>query len=143
MKSTMRLVLIALSLCVLVGGASASPRKPSAPVDVRLETQPVGGAVYEVTLVVTPRKNVKGLVLQLDGKTLNVGTLGAGKSKTLSTRVTIGPAGKDVVGSALVDVGSHKRRAAASVRLGKAAPPPPPAHIVRLPDGTEAAEVRQ
>lgn len=143
MKSTMRLVLVALSLCVLVAGASASPRKPSAPVDVRIETAPAGGTAYDVTLVVTPRRNVKGLVLQLDGKTLNVGTLAAGTSKTLTTRVTIGPAGKDVVGSALVDVGSHKRRAAASVRLGKAAAPPPPVHVVRLPDGTEAAEVRQ
>jgi hypothetical protein len=135
--------LAALGLFTLFATASASPHKPSAPVDVRLETQPLGGTAYEVTLVVTSRRNVKGLVLVLDGRTVNVGALAAGKSRTMSTRITIGAgAGKDIVGSASVDVGSHRRRAAASTHLGAAAAAPLPVHIVRLPDGTEAAEVR-
>jgi hypothetical protein len=135
--------LAALGLFVSFATASASPHKPSAPVDVRLETQPLGGTAYEVTLVVTPRRNVKGLVLVLDGRSLDVGALAAGKSRTMSTRLTIGAGvGKDIVGSASVDVGGHRRRAAASTHLGTAAAASPPVHVVRLPDGSEAAEVR-
>jgi hypothetical protein len=136
--------LAAIVLCASFATASASPHKPSAPVDVRLETQPVGGTAYDVTLVVTPRRNVKGLVLVLDGRTLDVGALAAGKSRTMTTRITLGAGGrKDIVGSASVDVGGHRRRAAALAHLGTpAAASSPPVHIVRLPDGTEAAEVR-
>ena len=130
--------LVALCLCVGVAGA-----KPTAPLDVRLETRPLGGTAYEVTLVVTPRKHVKGLVLELDGRRVHVGALAAGRTRTLSTRVVVAAGrGKHVVGSAVVDVGGHRRRAAAAARLGAPEPPPPAVHVVRLPDGTEAAEVR-
>ncbi|MBZ0234082.1 MAG: hypothetical protein K8M05_17260, partial [Deltaproteobacteria bacterium] len=61
----------------------------------------------------------------------------------LSTLVVVAAGrGKHVVGSAVVDVGGHRRRAAAAARLGAPEPPPPAVHVVRLPDGTEAAEVR-
>jgi hypothetical protein len=134
-----------VALCLVgtaVGAADASPKKPSAPVDVKVETRLVGGGSYEVTLVVTPRRDVKGLVLELDGKSLSVGSLAAGQTKTMTAVVTSGADGKNVVGSAVVDVGHGRRRAAALVRIGKAAKAAPPARIVRMPDGTEAAEVR-
>jgi hypothetical protein len=135
---------VALVLCAMAAGAPASPRKPSAPVDVRIETRSVGGATYEVTLVVTPRKHVKGLVLELEGRRLAVGALGAGQTRTLSARVSLGALrGRDIAGSAVVDVGGHRRRAAAATRIGAAAVAPPAPQMVRLPDGTEAAEVRQ
>ena len=123
-------------------GVDASPRKPSAPVDVKVETRLVGGGSYEVTLVVTPKRDVKGLVLELDGRALNVGTLAAGQTRTMTAVVAAGADGKYVAGSAVVDVGGGRRRAAANVRIGKAAKAAPPARIVRMPDGTEAAEVR-
>lgn len=130
-----------VALCLCVGIASA---KPSAPLDVRVETRPLGGTAYEVTLVVTPRRNVKGLVLELDGRRLNVGALAAGQTRTMSTRIVLGAGGgKTIVGSAAVDVGGHRRRAAAVARVGAAeAAVAPVVHVVRLPDGSEAAEVR-
>jgi hypothetical protein len=136
-----------VALCVVgvavgASGAAASPKKPSAPVDVKVESRLVGGGSYEVTLVVTPKRDVKGLVLELDGKSLNVGSLAAGQTKTLTAIVTAGADGKNVAGSAVVDVGGGRRRAAASVRIGRAAKAAPPARLVRMPDGTDAAEVR-
>lgn len=133
--------LVALCLCVGLGIASA---KPSAPLDVRVDTRPLGGTAYEVTLVVTPRKNVKGLVLELDGRRVNVGALAAGQTRTMRTRVVLGAGGggKNVVGSAAVDVGGHRRRAAAVAWVGAPEAAQPAVNIVRLPDGTEAAEVR-
>lgn len=130
-----------VALCLCVGIASA---KPSAPLDVRVETRPLGGTAYEVTLVVTARKNVKGLVLELDGRRVQVGALAAGQTRTTSTRIVLGAGGggKDVVGSAAVDVGGHRRRAAAVARVGVPEAVQPAVNIVRLPDGTEAAEVR-
>ncbi|HUQ06939.1 MAG TPA: hypothetical protein VM261_30820 [Kofleriaceae bacterium] len=134
---------VAVMVCAMAASASASPRKPTAPVDVKVETRSVGGATYEVTLVATPKKHVKGLVLELEGRRLVVGTLAAGKTRTLSARISLGALrGRDVVGGAVVDVGGHRRRAAASARIGAAAVAPPAPHMVRLPDGTEAAEVR-
>ena len=134
-----------VALCLVgtaVGAADASPKKPSAPVDVKVETRSVGGGSYEVTLVVTPKRDVKGLVLELGGTSMNVGSLAAGQTRTMTAIVAAGSDGKNVAGSAIVDVGSGRRRAAASVRIGKAAKAAPPARIVRMPDGSEAAEVR-
>ena len=130
-----------VALCLCVGIASA---KPSAPLDVRVETRPLGGTTYEVTLVVTPRKAVKGLVLELDGQRKLVGVLAAGKTRTMTLRVDLGAGGgKNIVGSAAVDVGGHRRRAAATARIGAPEPAARPVTIVRMPDGSEAAEVRQ
>jgi hypothetical protein len=141
-------MLVAVSLCGGVVGAAAGPRKghpkPSAPVDVTLVAEPAGGTSFEVTLSATPRRDVKALVLDLDGRRTTVGPTAAGQTRTVTARVSLGAVrGRDVAGGALVDVGGGvRRRAAASVRVGVAKAAPPPVHIVRLPDGTEAAEVR-
>jgi hypothetical protein len=106
--------------------------------------EPAGGTSFEVTLSATPRRDVKALVLDLDGRRTTVGPTAAGQTRTVTARVSLGAVrGRDVAGGALVDVGGGvRRRAAASVRVGVAKAAPPPVHIVRLPDGTEAAEVR-
>jgi hypothetical protein len=118
--------------------------KPQAPVDVRMETRPSGGDSYEVTLVATPHVAVKSLELALDGRTTMVGPTAAGQRRTVTTRVSLGQLrGREIVGSAAVDVGTHRRRAAATAQLGEAtAAVAPPYRIVRLPDGTDVAEVR-
>jgi len=44
---------------------------------------------------------------------------------------------------ALIDVGSHRRRAAATLQLGVAdAKAAPPIQVVHMPDGSDVAEVR-
>jgi hypothetical protein len=118
--------------------------KPSAPVDVRLDSRLLGGGLYEVTLTATPTRRVKGMELALDGRTAAVGPTDAGQARMLTARIGIGGGhGRDIAGSALVEVGQHRRRAAATTRLGAAATAAArPVTIVRLPDGTEAAEVR-
>ncbi len=117
--------------------------KPSAPVDVRLDTRAVGGGAYDVTLIATPRRDVGALELDLDGRTLVVGPTRAGEPRTMTTRVVLdADGGREIAGSAGMEVGRHRRRAAASARLGAAAKPAPRYRIVRLPDGSEAAEVR-
>lgn len=143
-----RWMLVALWLCGAVVGAAAGPKKwppkPSAPVEVKVEARSVGGATYEVTLTATPKRDVKELVLDLDGRRTTVGATAAGQARVMTARVSLGALrGRDVAGGASVDTGGSKRRAAASVRVGAAAAAPRPVHIVRLPDGTEAAEVRQ
>jgi hypothetical protein len=137
---------VALGMCAISAGAAGAGRghgKPAAPVDVRVEARPVGGGTYEVTLTATPKHRVRGLVLVIEGKTVTVGATAKGATRTVTARVSLGALrGRDVVGSATVDLGSHRRRAAASVRAAEAAAALPPVRIVRLPDGTEAAEVR-
>lgn len=137
-------MLVALWLCGSVVGATAGPHpKPSAPVDVKVEARPVGGATYEVTLVATPKRDVKELVLDLDGRRVVAGATAAGQTRTMTARVSLGALrGRDVAGGASVDVGGGRRRAAASVRVGAAAAAPPAPKVVRLPDGEMAAEVR-
>ena len=148
-----RTILVVLMLCGGgVVGAAAGPRsgakighpKPSAPVDVKLEARPVGGTTYEVTLTATPRRDVKGLVLDLDGRRTVVGATAKGRTHSVTARVSLGALrGRDVTGGAAIETGSGGRRAAASVRLGAAAPAARPVKTVRLPDGEMAAEVRQ
>ncbi|MBZ0236676.1 MAG: hypothetical protein K8M05_30390, partial [Deltaproteobacteria bacterium] len=79
-----RWMLVAVWLCGTVAGSVAEPRrghpKPSAPVDVRIEARPTGGASYVVTLTATPRRDVKGLVLDLDGRRTVMGATAAGQA---------------------------------------------------------------
>lgn len=143
----MRWLLVAIWLCGTVVATAAEPRrgppKPSAPVDVRIDARPTGGATYVVTLTATPRRDVKGLVLDLDGRRTVIGATAKGQARTVTARISLGALrGRDIAGGATVDVGAGRRRAAASARLGVAPPPPPPVNLVRLPDGTYAAEVR-
>lgn len=117
--------------------------KPRAPVELRIDTQPAGGTRHDVTLTATPRTAVKSLELVLDGRVTRIGDAAAGQPRSVTTRVDLGQIrGRDVIGSASVDMGNHRRRNAASVRLGEPAPAELPYRIVRLPDGTEVAEVR-
>lgn len=118
--------------------------KPRAPVDVRLETSPAGGDRFDVTLVVTPEVAVKDLELVLDGKLTRVGATAAGQRRTVTRQVTLGQLrSRDIVGSATVEVGAHRRRAAALTTIGTpAAAAELPVTIIRMPDGTEVAEVR-
>jgi hypothetical protein len=135
-----------------VVGAAAGPRhgakvghpKPSAPIDVTIAARPTGGATYEVTLSATPRRDVKGLVLDLDGRRTEMGATAAGQTRTVTARVSLGALrGRDVAGGAAMETGSGRRRAAASVRIGAAAAAAAlPVRSVRLPDGEIAAEVR-
>ncbi len=145
-------MLVALFLGSSVVGAGAGPRggakvghpKPSAPVDVTIAARPTGGATYEVTLAATPRRDVKGLVLDLDGRRTVVGATAAGETRTVTARLSLGALrGRDVAGGAAVETDSGRRRAAASVRIGVAAAAARPVTTVRLPDGETAAEVRQ
>lgn len=117
--------------------------KPRAPVEVRLETSPAAGG-YDVTLIATPEVAVKGLELTLDGRVTQVGATAAGQRRTVTTRVTLGQLrSRDIVGSASVEVGTHRRRAAALATVGTPdSVAAPRVNIVRLPDGTEVAEVR-
>lgn len=123
--------------------ADAHSCKPRAPVEVRLETSPAAGG-YDVTLIATPEVAVKGLELTLDGRVTQVGATAAGQRRTVTTRVTLGQLrSRDIVGSASVEVGAHRRRAAALTTVGTPdAVAAPRVNIVRLPDGTEVAEVR-
>lgn len=118
--------------------------KPRAPVDLRIETRPAGGTRYDVTMIATPSTAVKSLELVLDGRTTVIGDVEAGRPRTVTTRIDLGQLrGREIVGSASVDMGSHRRRAAAAAQIGEAAPAAaPPYRIVRLPDGSEVAEVR-
>jgi hypothetical protein len=124
--------------------ARAPHHKPSAPVALRFETRPAGGRDYDVTMIATPSAAVGSLELVLDGRTVMVGATAAGQARTVTARIDAGAQfGKDIVGSAAVDVGRHRRRAAAVTRIGVPALfTPTPIHIVRLADGTEVAEVR-
>ena len=118
--------------------------KPRAPIDLRIETRPAGGTSYDVTLIATPTRGVKALELSLDGHTTMVGDSAAGQRRTVTTRVTLGQLrGREIVGSAAVDMGSHHRRSAVSAQLGQPEPAAAlPITIVRMPDGSEVAEVR-
>lgn len=145
-----RWLLVAVCLCGSVVVAAAGPRakkghpKPSAPVEVKVEARSVGGATYEVTLTATPKRDVTGLVLDLDGRKTTVGKVKAGEARTVTARVSLGALrGRDVAGGASVDVGHSRRRAAAAVRVGEPGAAAPPMNVVRLPDGSMAAEVRQ
>ncbi len=124
--------------------ASAHP-KPSAPVAVKVDAQPLGGNAYQVTMTATPAVAVPSLELELDGRRQVVGPTAAGQPRAMTARVQLGVGrGREVAASASVMVGGHRRRAAAVVQVGTV---PVVAreriNIVRLPDGSEAAEVRQ
>ncbi|HUQ06941.1 MAG TPA: hypothetical protein VM261_30830 [Kofleriaceae bacterium] len=145
-RTTLVALFVVSGLCATVVGATAGPRaKPSAPIDVTIAARPTGGATYEVTLVATPRRDVKGLVLDLDGRRTVIGATAAGQTRAVTARVSLGALrGREVAGGAAVETDSGRRRAAASVRVGAAAAAAVrPVQAVRLPDGELAAEVRQ
>lgn len=136
----MRFVVLTL-LLGLSAGASAdrSPRKPSAPVDVRLESKAVSGG-YEVRLVAVPTRDVPAIELSLAGKQLAFGATAMGQRRELVTLVRVRAGdGLDVVGAAR----AGGRNRAELIRVGKAQPRATKrVDVVTLPDGRQIGEVR-
>ena len=135
-----RFVLVTLVMGLLCAPASADRKlKPSAPVEIRLESKAVTGG-YEVRLIATPTRDVPTLGLTLAGKQVTYGATVAGQSRELVTKVPMrGVEGLDVVGSA--SAGGRNR--ASILRVGKpklrAAKP---VTVYTLPDGRQIGEVR-
>lgn len=119
--------------------------KPSAPVKVALAAKPLGNNMYAVTMTVTPTVAVASIELDLDGRRSAAGLTAAAEARTVTTIVSLGnDPGREIVGSASVPVGASHRRAAATIIVGEAPhQAEPPIQVVKLPDGSEAAEVRQ
>jgi hypothetical protein len=139
-------------LCVVALAMSASPAlaerhaKPSAPVEVRLESRAVTGG-YQVTLVAVPTRAVPKLELVLAGKHLAFAATAAGQRRELTVQVPLAPgAGVDVVGSAAAGTtgpaGTMRNRAAV-LHLGAVRQQAPRPTVTRtLPDGRAVQEVR-
>jgi hypothetical protein len=128
-------------LAVLASTASAERRgKPTAPVEVRLESRVVAGG-YSVTLVAIPTIAVPRVEISLAGKSVVFAATAAGQRRELTVPVTVARgAGVDVVGSARVGT----RNRAAVLRVGVARAEAPRFTVTRtLPDGRQVAEVRQ
>lgn len=127
----------------------ARSEKPSAPVDVRLESRPVAGG-YQLTLVATPMRDVAAVELSIArreggiGQRISLGATAAGQRRELALRVTLAPGdGADYVGSAAVGTPGHMRNRVTSVHLGIAKAAAPVRVVTRtLPDGRRVAEVR-
>lgn len=130
---------LVLGLFVVPAAADRSPRKPSAPVDVRVESTAIAGG-YQVRLVAIPTRDVPALELTLAGKQLSFGPTAAGQRRELVTTVSVRAGeGLDVVGAAraggrnrveLVRVGKAQQRAAK------------PATVYTLGDGRQIREAR-
>lgn len=134
------LVTLVLGLC---WSASADPRphrlKPSAPVDVRIDSKAVPGG-YEVRLVAIPTRDVPALELDVAGKHIAFGATAAGQRRELVTKVLVrGGEGLDVVGGAR----AAGRNRAAVLRVGEALRQAPKrTTIYTLSDGRQISEVR-
>ena len=129
-----------LVLLLLTATAVAEPiHKPSAPVDVTIETRVMPGG-YVVTLVAVPTRDVTSIELAIGGQQLVVGPTVAGERRMLAAWVGVEPgAGLDLFGGARV-AGRHK---AAYARLGVAKREAPKrTTTVTLPDGRQVMEVR-
>ncbi len=135
-------VLCVVAICASTASAERH-YKPSAPVQVRLESRAVAGG-YQVTLVAIPTRAVPAIELSLGGKQLAFTATAAGQPRQLTVQVAVAPGtGTDVVGSAAVGSAGARRNKAAVLRLG-ARKIAAPVHTVtrRLPDGRSVAEVR-
>jgi len=119
--------------------------KPSAPVELSLATQALGGGDYRVTLTAHPTRDVPALALMLDGRRRQLGAVQAGQTRTMTARIHLAEgAGRDVVAGAATGTGNHRRSRAAVARVGAAAVAPKslPVRVITLSDGTQIAEVR-
>jgi hypothetical protein len=129
---------------VVMAIGSIAEAKPTAPVEVHIESRAAAGG-FDVTLVATPTRDVPSLELHVAGKRVIVGATHAGQIRTLSAHVTVAAgAGSDVVGSATVPVGRGIRNAVAFTRVGAPVPVEPRRNetVRTLPDGTKIVEVR-
>jgi hypothetical protein len=146
----MRISMVWFAVIAAAGACSAGPTdharwhdKPSAPVQVTLEARPLGGGDYEVTLRATPSVDVPQLELRIDGEAFAVGATSARETRTVTRRVHLDGAGRELAGGATVPVGGHRRSRAAVITLGAVAKPAAaPTKIVTLGDGTQVEEVR-
>ena len=133
---------LVVAFALVTSTAVADPHaKPTAPVDLRLESKPVAGG-YQVTLIATPSRAVPAIELRLAGKTQRFAATLAGQARQLAVTVPVSAVaarvGVDVAGAAVVG----RRSRATVVRLGAARKPEPPAVLRTLPDGRTIAEVR-
>ncbi|MEO8704809.1 MAG: hypothetical protein ABI867_32455 [Kofleriaceae bacterium] len=132
----MKPLLIAVAMALAAGPAVAE--KPSAPVTLHLDAQPVAGG-YQVTLVAVATRAVPALELRLAGKRIAFGATAAGERRELVAQVAVAPGDPlDVLGAARAD----GRGRVTSVHVGtakqKAARP-----VTRtLPDGRTVREAR-
>jgi hypothetical protein len=124
--------------------------KPSAPVEVRLESKPVAGG-YRLTLVATPTRDVAAMELWIGrrspdgaGKRIELGPTAAGQRRELSVPITVAPGeSADLVGSASVGTKGHMRNRVVSMHFGIVKAEAPTHSVTRtLPDGRDVAEVR-
>ncbi len=119
--------------------------KPSAPVELSLATQALGGGDYRVTLTAHPTRDVPALALVLDGRSEQLGAVRAGETRRLTARVHLAEGdGRDVVAGAATGTGNHRRSRAAVARVGAPAVAQKslPVRVITLSDGTQIAEVR-
>ncbi len=136
------LVTLVLGLCWSLAGADpAHPHrlKPSAPVDVWIDSRPVSGG-YEVRLVAIPTRDVPTLEINVAGKQVAFGPTSAGQRRELVTKVLVRSGeGIDVIGGAI----AGGRNRAAVLRVGqpaqRASKRPT---IYTLSDGRQISEVR-
>lgn len=132
-------VTLVLGLCWSSASADRSPRKPSAPVEVWLDSKAIPGG-YEVRMIAVPTRDLPALELSLAGKQVAYGATLAGQRRELVTKVIVRSGdGLDVVGSA----SAMGRNRASVMRVGqplqRAAKRPT---IITLPDGRQLGEVR-
>ena len=133
----MRILLIVLALA---GVAVANPvRKPSAPVEVSIDSKPLVNG-YALTLVAVPTRAVPSLELELAGRTVTFGPTAAGQRRTITAWVPVATGtGLDVIGGARL-AGRNK---AAVLHVGAIERKAPKRSVIRtLPDGREIEEVR-
>jgi hypothetical protein len=130
---------LAILLAITASAIAGPVRKPSAPVQVTIESRPVAGG-YVVTLVAVPTRAVPAVELEVAGKSLVFGATAAGQRRVLVTRVVVpAGAGVDLVGSAA----AANRNKAVVLRVGAPKAEAPKRGVTRtLPDGREVEEIR-
>jgi hypothetical protein len=118
--------------------------KPSAAVTVTVADRDLGGGDHELTLTATPTRDVASFEMELDGQHVTVGATAAGEARTLTARVHLADGeGRDVVGTAWIGEGNHRRNRAALTHIGAVrVQAAKPTRIVTMPDGTVVEEAQ-
>jgi len=135
---------VLVAVAIFLVGLPAADAKPTAPVTVELHARAIAGG-YEVTLVATPTADVPAMELEIGTTHVSTPSTKAGQPRSITERFAVGPAeGRDVVGSATVMVGGHRRNAPASIHVGVVSRLPDKRRetIRTLPNGTRITEVR-
>jgi hypothetical protein len=142
-----RFVVVAILIAVATPASADRPRptreqlrkKPSAPVDVFLESKAIAGG-FEVRLVAIATRDVPAIELTLAGKTQVFGATLAGQRREMTTRVAVRAGdGLDVIGAAATE----GRNRASVLRVGAQQRMAPKRSTTRtLLDGRQVEEVR-